>query len=85
VTGKFELLEPSRGAFKFRLVSPAGKVLAVSGTYSDKDSAVAAIRLARESAATAIVQDHTTEPPQPPAPWKTKSRHNQGAPSRWFG
>lgn len=85
MTGIFELLEPSRGAFEFRLVSRTGKVLAVSGIYSDKESAVAAIRLARESAATAIVQDHTTEPPQPPAPWKTKSRHDPAAPSRWFG
>ena len=61
MTGIFELVEPSRGAFEFRLVSHTGKVLAVSGTYSDKDSAVAAIRLARESAATALIQDHTTE------------------------
>lgn len=83
MTGTFELVEPSRGAFEFRLVSHTGKVLAVSGTYSDKDSAVAAMRLARECAATALVQDHTTGPQQPPTP--STIRHDQGAPSRWFG
>ena len=85
MTGKFELVETSHGAFEFRLISHTGKVLAVSGTYSDKDSAVAAIRLARESAAMALVQDHTTNALQPPAPLSTKSRHDHGAPSRWFG
>ncbi len=85
MTGKFELVETSRGAFEFRLISRTGKVLAVSGTYSDKDSAVAAIRLARESAAMALIQDHTTRAPHPTTPSKTKSRHDQGAPSRWFG
>jgi hypothetical protein len=57
----------------------------VSGPYRDKDSAVAAIRLARECAAMALIQDHTTGSPQPPTPWKTKPLHEQGAPSRWFG
>ena len=57
MTGKFELVETSHGAFEFRLISHTGKVLAVSGTYSDKDS----------------------------APLSTKSRHDHGAPSRWFG
>ena len=85
MTGIFELAEPSRGAFEFRLDSRTGKVLAVSGPYSDKDSAVAAMRLARECAAAALLQDHTTGPPQPRTPWKTKSRPDQGAPSRWFG
>lgn len=85
MTGIFELVEPSRGAFEFRLLSSTGKVLAVSGPYSDKDSAVAAIRLARECAAMALIQDHTTGSPQPPTPWKTKLLHEQGAPSRWFG
>ncbi|WP_425550465.1 YegP family protein [Arthrobacter gyeryongensis] len=85
MTGIFELVEPSRGAFEFRLVSGTGKVLAVSGTYRDKDSAVAAMRLARQCAATALVQDHTTGPPQPPTPSKAKSGRGQGAPSRWFG
>ena len=85
MTGIFELLEPRRGAFEFRLLSHTGKVLAVSGTYTDKDSAVAAMRLARESAATALVQDHTAGPPQPPALWTANSRPDQGLPSRWFG
>ena len=85
MTGIFELVEARRGGFEFRLISHTGKVLAVSGTYSDKDSAVAAIRLARESAAMALIQDHTTRAPQPPPPLKTKSRHDHGAPSRWFG
>lgn len=84
MSGIFELVEPRHGAFEFRLISHTGKVLAVSGTYSDKDSAVAAIRLARESAAMALIQDHTTRAPQPPAPSRTKPRHDHG-PSRWFG
>jgi uncharacterized protein YegP (UPF0339 family) len=85
VKGIFELVEPSHGAFEFRLISHTGKVLAVSGTYSDKDSAVAAIRIARESAAMALIQDHTTRTPQPPTPSTTKPRHDHGAPSQWFG
>lgn len=85
MTGTFELAEPSRGTFEFRLLSSTGKVLAVSGTYRDKDSAVAAICLARECAAMALIQDHTTRAPHPTTPSKTKSRHDQGAPSRWFG
>ena len=65
MTGKFELVEPRRRVFGFRLLSPTGKVLAVSGMYSTKDSAVAAIRLARESAAMALIEDHTTRAPRP--------------------
>jgi uncharacterized protein len=64
MTGTFELKPTSRGGFEFRLLSPTGKVLAVSGTYRDKDSAVAAIRDARECAAMALISDRTTRPPQ---------------------
>lgn len=85
MTGIFELVEPSRGAFAFRLLSHHGKVLAVSGTYSDKDSAEAAMRLVREWAATAPVQDRTTGTSQPSPSLTTDSRFEQGAPSRWFG
>jgi uncharacterized protein len=80
VTGTFELVMTSRGGFELRLLSRTGKVLAVSGTYSDKDSAVAAIALVRESAAMALTKDRTTDPPQPAGP-----QRRQAAPSRWFG
>ena len=61
--GTFELVVSGRGDFEFRLVSPNGKVLAVSGTYRDKTSAVAVIRDARECAAMALLKDHTTIQP----------------------
>ncbi len=85
MAGTFELVEPSRGAFEFRLLSSAGKVLVLSGRYNDKASAVAALHLARECAASALVQDHTTDPSQPIMPASLKPRHDQAAPSRWFG
>jgi uncharacterized protein YegP (UPF0339 family) len=69
----------------FRLLSSRGKVLAVSGTYGDKDSAVAAIALVRESAAMALAKDHTTDPPRSTAPTPARQRHSRGALSRWFG
>jgi uncharacterized protein YegP (UPF0339 family) len=82
--GTFEPVVNSAGDFEFRLLSGTGKVLAVSGTYSGKDSAVAAIALVRESAAMALIKDRTTDPPQPAAP-PAGPRYRQGAPSRWFG
>lgn len=85
MTGTFELVINSRGGFEFRLLSGAGSLLAVSGAYSDKDSAVAAIALVRESAAMALIKDRTTDPPQPAAPPPARPRHRQGVPSRWFG
>jgi uncharacterized protein YegP (UPF0339 family) len=85
VTGTFELVVTSRGDFEFRLLSRSGKVLAVSGTYRDKDSAVAAIRDARECAAMALINDRTTRPPQPTTPSPPSSRQAQEGPSRWFG
>ncbi|MCH6472498.1 YegP family protein [Sinomonas terrae] len=67
MTGTFELLVNSRGYYEFRLLSLTGKVLAVSGPYPDRDSAVAAIALARESAAMARINDQTAQPATPPA------------------
>ncbi|WP_457963669.1 DUF1508 domain-containing protein [Arthrobacter sp. D1-29] len=84
MTGKFELVVTNRGAFGFRLLSSTGEVLAVSETYSDKDTAVAAIRDARESAAMALINDCTL-PPRPSTPSPAAPRFNAQGPSRWFG
>ena len=85
MTGTFELLVNSRGNYEFKLLSGTGKVLAVSGAYRDKDSAVADIAGVRESAAMALVNDHTTHPPQPATPPDPEPPCHQGVPSRWFG
>lgn len=83
MTGTFELLVNSHGDYEFQLLSSAGKVLAVSAPYRDKKFAVADIALVRESAAMALITDHTMRPPQSAAP--PGSRRAQEAPSRWFG
>jgi uncharacterized protein YegP (UPF0339 family) len=79
--GTFELLLTDPGDFEFRLLSPAGEVLAVSGVYSNRNSAIAGIRDARECAATALFKDHTTRLPSTTRPVKP----GQQGPSRWFG
>jgi uncharacterized protein YegP (UPF0339 family) len=85
MTGTFELLVTNRGAFEFRLLSRTGEVLAVSGPYRDRDSALAAILDARECAAVALVNDRTTQPRQPATPTPDGSPHDHRAPSQWFG
>jgi uncharacterized protein YegP (UPF0339 family) len=83
MTGIFELVVTTGGDFEFRLLSRTGKVLAVSGKYKDKNSAVAGIRDAQESAAMALINDRTNRPPMTMTR-SSGSRPTQG-PSRWFG
>jgi uncharacterized protein len=84
MTASFELVVTTGGDFEFRLLSRTGKVLAVSERYKDKNSAVAGIRDAQESAAMAFINDRTTRPPSTPAPSSGLQQTQQG-PSRWFG
>ncbi len=81
MAGIFELLVTGPGDFRFRLLSPAGDVLAVSGAFSDKNAAIAAIHNARQCAATALFRDHTSARPLSAGP----ARQTQQGPSRWFG
>ncbi len=86
MTGTFELIVNSHGDFRFRILSGTGDVLAVSGTYFDKDAAVAGIVSVRESASMALIEDHTVGAPRPTAaPHAPAFRRQQQAPSRWFG
>jgi uncharacterized protein YegP (UPF0339 family) len=64
MTGTFELIEDTYGRFQFRLLNGVGEVLAVSGPFSDKKAAVAAIVSARENAAMALITDLTAIPTQ---------------------
>ncbi|MFP5313494.1 MAG: YegP family protein, partial [Actinomycetes bacterium] len=66
--GTFELLVAGPGKFEFRLLSAAGELLVVSGAYSDRSSAIAGIKDARECAATARFKDHTTRHRSPTSP-----------------
>jgi uncharacterized protein YegP (UPF0339 family) len=79
MTGTFELLATT-GGYEFRLLSSTGKVIAVSGAYRDKKSAVEAIRDARECAAMALIKDHSSRQLALPP---TQQPHK--GPSRWFG
>lgn len=79
MTGTFELLATS-GGYEFRLLSSTGKVIAVSGAYRDKKSAVEAIRDARECAAMALIKDNSSLPLAMPP-----SQQAHKGPSRWFG
>jgi uncharacterized protein YegP (UPF0339 family) len=82
MAGTFELVVTTGGDFEFRLVSGTGTVLAVSGRYKDKKSAVAGIRDAQECASMALISDRTNRPPLTPS---SRSRQAQQGPSRWFG
>jgi uncharacterized protein YegP (UPF0339 family) len=82
MTGTFDLVVTTGGDFEFRLLSRTGKVLAVSGRYKDKESAVAGIRDTQECAAMALINDRTNRPPLTPS---SRSRQTQQGPSRWFG
>lgn len=81
MTGTFELLVTGPGDFRFRLLSPTGDILAVSGAFSDKNAAIAPIHHARQCAATALFKDHTRGRPLSTSPTK----QTQQGPSRWFG
>lgn len=62
MTGLFELLSTNPGDFRFRLLTGGGDILAESGPYPDKATAVNAITAARECASMALISDKTPHP-----------------------
>lgn len=73
MAGMFELFIDEDAHIRFRLVSASGKVLAVSGQFTDKRSAAAAIADVRECAGMGLIQDVAAPPTlvlaTAPAPW----------------
>ncbi|OUM39432.1 YegP family protein [Arthrobacter sedimenti] len=57
MAGTFELFQDGAVFFRFRLKAPDGTVVAVSGQFSDKTSAVEGIRAVRECAGTGLITD----------------------------
>lgn len=60
MAGTFELYNVDESSFAFRLKDSDGALLAESTRYPDKESAVRAIRTARECAATGHITDRCT-------------------------
>lgn len=59
MAGEFELYKDGHGAYRFRLTSGAGELLASSEPYDSKSDAIVAIESVRRNAANAVVVDHT--------------------------
>jgi uncharacterized protein YegP (UPF0339 family) len=57
VSGTFELFHDDGASFRFRLKAAGGTVVAVSGQFPDKESAVEGIRVVRECAGTGLITD----------------------------
>lgn len=57
MAGTFELFRDGGVSFRFRLKGPDGTVVAVSGPFSDKASAVEGIDAVRECAGTGLITD----------------------------
>lgn len=66
MAGTFELFADEEFRIRFRLVMPDGHILAVSGPFTDKQSAAAAIKDVRECAGTGLIRDVVA-----PAPART--------------
>lgn len=62
MAGTFELFADEDSRIRFRLVTPDGTVLAVSGQYPDKYQAAAAIEDVRECAGTGLIRDLAPAP-----------------------
>lgn len=63
MAGTFELFIDEESKIRFRLVMPDGHVLAVSGQFTDKRAAAAAIAEVRECAGTGLIRDVAPPPP----------------------
>ncbi|GGI00223.1 YegP family protein [Arthrobacter liuii] len=63
MSGTFELFVDEESQIRFRLVMPDGHVLAVSGQFTDKQAAAAAIEEVRECAGTGLIRDVAPPPP----------------------
>jgi uncharacterized protein YegP (UPF0339 family) len=57
MAGKFEVFVDAEAQYRFRLITPGGGELAVSGAYPDKSAAVAAIEAVRECAGMGLISD----------------------------
>ena len=57
MAGKFEVFVDTEAQYRFRLITPGGSELAVSGPYPDKSAAVAAIEAVRECAGMGLISD----------------------------
>lgn len=68
MAGRFELFLDADARYRFRLMMPDGKVMAVSRDFDDKQSAVAAIAAVREYAGTGLITDLTGVPAQRSCP-----------------
>ncbi|MGO4235634.1 YegP family protein [Pseudarthrobacter sp. YAF2] len=62
MAGTFELFADEDSRIRFRLVMPDGHVLAVSGPFTDKHAAAAAIEEVRECAGTGLIRDVVPPP-----------------------
>jgi uncharacterized protein len=62
--GVFELYRDADAKFRFRILDDGGCIVAVSEAHEDKASAIAAINLARECAASSRVIDLCGAQPQ---------------------
>ncbi|MHC6592531.1 YegP family protein [Arthrobacter sp. C152] len=62
MAGMFELFIDDDAQIRFRLVAANGQVLAVSGQFTDKRAAAAAIADVRECAGMGLIQDVATPP-----------------------
>lgn len=60
MAGHFEIIDAPNGGYRFRMFDPSGRLLATSTTYATKRSAAAGIRLIRDIAATAHIQNKST-------------------------
>lgn len=63
MAGMFELFNDEESGFRFRITAPDGTVMAVSGSFPDKPSAVAGIRGVRGYAGMGHIKDLCTIPP----------------------
>lgn len=60
MAGMFELFIDAESAFRFRLTSPDGTIMAVSKPFTTKTDAVAGIAAVREYAGMGLITDHST-------------------------
>ncbi|HEY1155272.1 MAG TPA: YegP family protein, partial [Arthrobacter sp.] len=65
MAGNFEVFLDPESMYRFRLLSPDGTVMAVSGAFEDKRGVAAGIAAVRECAGTGLVTDLC--PAGPPA------------------
>lgn len=82
MSATFELFLDEHAHYAFRLKTPDGTVLAVSGQYPDKASAVRGIQAVRECAAMGLISDNCPPATAHPAPAYFSAGHSfNGHPS----